>query len=260
MGIFPTEGCTIQAAKYTDAEKDLIQTVMDGNAFLNPVKGSINSTNTSISETQSLLNSVQYPDLPQWSGLSASISSLSDQVGSYNTHSNRISGKNLTALGPNDEPGFMGLYGIASANNTARESILEKNEDNFSPVFNSILGPASSVLNSVTDTINNSVKDLISLNLGVTSSGANEYPEGYTASVAEVQTLISAAASSVANFISADNSSYTSALRYVEKFSLGNMIMSSTQDPCFGGKCMDNVLTPGVKAKLEIVESEKNPT
>lgn len=257
MGIFPTTGCSIQAAKYTDAEKDLIQTVMDGNAFVNPVKGSMDATNTSISETQSLLNSVQYPDLPQWSGLSASISSLSDQVGSYNTHSNRISGKSLNALGPNDEPGFMGLYGIASANNTARESILEKNEDNFSPIFNSILGPASSVLNSVNDTINNSVKDLISLNLGVTSGG---YPDGFTSAVAGVQTLINDASSSVANFITEDNSSYTSALRYVEKFSLGNMIMSSTQDPCFGGKCMDSVLTPGVKSKLDVIESEKNPT
>ena len=260
MGIFPTTGCSIQAAKYTDAEKDLIQTVMDGNAFANPVKGSMDATNTSISETQSLLNSVEYPDLPQWSGLSASISSLSSQISSYNTHSNRISGKSLNALGPNDEPGFMGLYGIASANNTARESIEEKNEDNFSPIFNSILGPASSVLNSVNDTINNSVKDLISLNLGVTSSGANQYPDGFTSAVAEVQTLISDASTSVANFITEDNSSYTSALRYVEKFSLGNMIMSSTQDPCFGGKCMDSVLTPGVKAKLDVIESEKNPT
>jgi|15BtaG_2_1085339.scaffolds.fasta_scaffold00083_21 hypothetical protein len=257
MGVFPTTGCSIQAAKYTDAEKDLIQTVMDGNAFANPVKGSMDATNTSISETQSLLNSVAWPNLPQWSALSASISSLSSQIGSYNTHSNRISGKSLNALGPNNEPGFMGLYGIASANNNARESILEKNEDNFSPIFNSILGPASSVLNSVNDTINNSVKDLISLNLGVTSSG---YPGGFTSAVAEVQTLINDASTSVANLITEDNSSYTSALRYVEKFSLGNMIMSSTQDPCFGGKCMDSVLTPGVKAKLEIVESEKNPT
>jgi hypothetical protein len=206
-----------------------------------------------------MLASVEFPDLLEWRGLSGALYNLTDKVSDYTTHSNRVSGKNLSAIGPSDEPGFLGLYGIASANNSAKETMEEKNEDNFSPVFNSILGAASFTLKTSTETITNTIQDFISLHNGVTSG---DYPEGFVENVGSLTTNVSGTSSQLNSMISQDNSSYSSALSYVERFGLGNMIMSSRKDPFFGGKVVDNVVTSNVREKLDAVvdESTDSPT
>ena len=251
MGFFPTEGCSISAAKFTDQQKDLVQTVIDNNAFINPINPSINKTNTAISNVRGALSNVQFSDLPEWAGLSSGLASLSTNTSTYKTHSNRLSGKNLNAIGPDYEPGFSGLYGIASSFNSVKETMEEKNEDNFSQIFHSILGPSESALNSVSDVMNNKIVDFIALNVGVTSSN---YPEGFTSEAAALNAHVSSTASQLTSFITQDNNYYSTAINYLDKFSLGNMLMSGKQDPCFGGKMIDIVVTDLVRGKLDAID------
>ncbi|MBC8442905.1 MAG: hypothetical protein H8D80_01810 [Proteobacteria bacterium] len=237
MGYFPTNGCDISSTKYSTLEKDIIQQVLNGNAFTNPVSEAIGSVNTAISGVQGLLGSVTFPDV--FGGLSSAVSGLSTQVDTYKTHSDRVSGANLDSLGPNDEPGLLGLYGIASAFNSAQESMIGGVVDNFSEVFNSILGPADSAIKNVTDSINNKITNFITDNIGVTSG---DYPVGFETKLAELTSEISGANTNLGTLISTDNSNYSTASNYVKKFGLGNMILGSQSDPCFGGNLMKNVV------------------
>jgi len=251
MGFFPTEGCSISAATFTGQQKDLVQTVIDNNAFKNPINPSINKTNTAISNVSSALSGVQFPLLPEWVSLTSSLGSLTTNTSEYKTHSNRLSGKNLTAMGPDYEPGFAGLYGIASSYNSVKETMEEKNEDNFSQLFHSILGPSESALSSVSDVMNNKIVDFIALNSGVTSGN---YPEGFTSEAAALNAHVSSTSSQLTSFITQDNNYYSTAVNYLEKFSLGNMLMSGKHDPCFGGKMIDFVVTDLVRGKLANID------
>jgi len=238
MGYFPTSGCNISSATLTPGEKDVVQTVMDGNAFQNPVASAISAVDTAISNTTNLIASASFPII--FDGLSGALNSLSSQVGVYQTHSNRLSGKNLDSLGPNDEPGLLGLYGIASAFNSAQETMIGGVVDNFSQVFGSILGPADAAIKSATDTIENSITSFIQDNLGVTSGN---YPVGFEDTLSNFTTEIAGASSGLGTLINSDNSAYSSALSYVKKFSLGNMVLGSQNDPCFGGHLIKGVVT-----------------
>ena len=237
MGYFPTSGCDISSGSLTPGEKDVVQTVMDGNAFRNPVAGAIAAIDTAISSATSLIATATFPVI--FDGLSGAINSLSSQVGAYQTHSNRLSGKNLDSLGPNDEPGLLGLYGIASAHNSAKETMVGGVVDNFSNVFGSILGPADAAIQSATNTIENGIINFIQDNLGVTSGG---YPVGFEDTLSNFTTEMAGASSGIGTLISNDNSAYSSALSYVKRFSLGNMVLGSQSDPCFGGHLIKGVV------------------
>jgi len=247
MGYFPTTGCEISSTEFTDGEKDIIKTVMDGNAFQNPVAGAIGGVNTAISGVQGLLNGVAFPSI--FAGLSSAISTLSGQVSSYKTHSDRVSGVNLDSLGPNDEPSLLGLYGIASAFNSAQESMIGGVVDNFSDVFGSILGPANSAIKSATDTLENGIYNFIQQHSGV-SSGS--YPGGFTDALSNFTTKMSGSSSNIGTLISGDNTKYSNALGYVKKFSLGNVVLGSQSDPCFGGNLIKGVVVnSNVRQKLD---------
>ena len=254
MGYFPTTGCEISSTEYSTQEKDIINQILNGNAFSNPLSEAMGGVNTAISGVQSILNSVEFPDV--FSELSGAISGLSGQVGAYKTHSDRISGVSLNSLGPNDEPGLLGLYGIASAFNSAKESMVGGVVDNFSTVFNSILGPADSTIKNATDSINNKITDFIVDNIGVTSGS---YPVGFETKLAELTSEISGASSGLGTLISTDNANYSTASNYVKKFALGNVILGSQSDPCFGGHLMKNVVcNSSIQQKLdELPEPEQ---
>ena len=253
MGYFSTTGgCEISSTEFTDGEKDIMKTVMDGNAFQNPVAGSIGGVNTAISGVQGLLAGVSFPGV--FEGLSGAISALSGQVGSYKTHSDRVSGVNLNSLGPNDEPGLLGLYGIASAFNSAQESMIGGGIDNFSDVFGSILGPADSAIKSVTSTLENGISNFIQQHSGVTSGS---YPTGFTSELNDFTTNVSGSSADLGTLISGDNTKYSNALGYVKKFSLGNVILGSQSEPCFGGHLIKGVVVNSdVRQKLDALPTD----
>ena len=221
MGYFPTNGCEISSTEYSTQEKDIINQILNGNAFSNPLSEAMGGVNTAIS----------------------------------GVHSDRISGVSLNSLGPNDEPGLLGLYGIASAFNSAQESMVGGVVDNFSEVFNSILGPADSAIKNATDSINNKITDFIVDNIGATSGS---YPVGFQTKLAELTSEISGASSGLGTLISTDNSNYSTASNYVKKFALGNVILGSQSDPCFGGNLMKNVVcNSSIQQKLDELPKEE---
>tara|TARA_R110000824_G_scaffold392175_2_gene590406 strand:- start:3149 stop:3889 length:741 start_codon:yes stop_codon:yes gene_type:complete len=243
MGSFPTDGCTISAVSLSSSHKDVVKQVTAGDAFVNPVKGNIDGLSASISSTISLVESAGNTAI--WGGLTSELTNLNTTLNSYLSHSNRISGVNLGATGPSGEPGLNGLIGIAKAYNSVCESMTGGTEDNFSPVFNSVLGQGSSQL----DTEKNIVEDakvFIQINLSLASANS-----GFNTGLATHVISIKTSRDVVTKLITDDNSAYNNAQNTVRDYNLGNVLMNSSNDPCFTGKLVEEIATSSLKEKLD---------
>ena len=242
MGLFSTDGCTISAVSLSSTNKEIIKEVTSGNAFLNPVKGDIDGISASISSTTSLITGAGNTAI--WSSLTGDLASLNTTLNSYLSHSNRLSGVNLGATGPSGEPGLNGLIGIAKAYNSVCESMTGGTKDNFTPVFDSILGPGSSKIKREKEIIEN-VKIFVRNN---SSLGSATTP--FNTELANHITSVKASKDVIQKLITDDNASYDNAQTTVRNYNLGNELFSSKNAPCFTGKLFDSIGSPVVKEKL----------
>jgi hypothetical protein len=243
MGVFPTDGCTISAVSLSSSQKDVVKQVTAGNAFVNPVKGNIEGLSASISSAISLIESAGNTAI--WSSLTGDLTTLNTTLNSYISHSNRISGVNLGATGPSGEPGLNGLIGIARAYNSICESMTGGVEDNFSPVFNSVLGQGSSQLDTEKNIVDGA-KTFVQTNISLGSA----YTE-FNTELAQHISSIQASQNIVAKLITSDNTAYDTAQNTVRDYNLGNVLMNSSNDPCFTGRLVKEISSSVLKDKLD---------
>ena len=197
-----------------------------------------------VSDTIALINGAGNTAI--WSSLTGDLTTLSATLTSYISHSDRLSGVVLGATGPSGEPGLNGLIGIAKAYNSVCESVTGGTKDNFSPIFNSILGPGSAQLNTEKQKIVNRVKNFILTHqsLGSANSGFNVELAGHI-------TTVKASKDIVATLITNDNSAYDTASLTVRNYNLGNVLMSGSNDPCFTDKLISHIASSSMKEKLD---------
>ena len=151
----------------------------------------------------------------------------------------------LGATGPNGEPGLDGLVGIAKSYNSICESVTGGVKDNFSPIFNSILGPGSAKLNTIKQKIDSQVINFININTSRTGTGSE-----FIAELTSHINTINTSATDITNLITNDNSAYTNANQTIRNYSVGNMLISSSNDPCFTEKLINTISSLSMKEKL----------
>ena len=70
--------------------------------------------------------------------------------------------------------------------------------------------------------------------------------------LSDFTTKMSGSSADIGTLISGDNTKYSNALGYVKKFSLGNVVLGSQSDPCFGGNLIKGVVVnSNVRQKLD---------
>mgnify|MGYP005816964443 CR=1 FL=1 len=236
MGNFSTTGCNIPSVTFSTEQKEVIQQVINGNAFKNPVKNNIEGASAAASNLITLIAATDDPT--KYSTIKTRLENLQTQLTTYLTHSNRLSGADLTLSGPAGEPGLDGLMGIATAHNAVYESMTGGTEDNYSLLFNSILGPSKSELNSIEQLMSGDIANYVRTDLPDDDSDAL-----YTASVTQSKTALE-------TLITNDNTAYSNATQTLKKYNLGNALISSVNDPCFNGTIVDKVASQLIKEKL----------
>ncbi len=244
MGIFPTDGCLIQATQFSDTQKDIINQVVKGKAFVNPTKNATTGLSASINGASGAVNGAGTPAV--FAGITGALATLTSNLVSYISHSDRLSGASLTASGPSAEPGINGLVGTARTYNSICESLTGGIEDNFSPLFNSILGPGNAKLNSISQDIDNKVTNFVNIHAS-RSSGDSQFNTERDAHIA----IINTAASTVLSMVTKDNNAYHAANDAVMKYSAGNILLDSQNDPCFTGRLIEKIASKSVKEKIE---------
>ena len=211
MGILPTTGCTINAVILSQEQKDVMNQITNGNWSSDVCSSDLEGASAAISSTITMINGAETAGI--FGDLTTALGTLNGKLTSYVSHSERLSGVNLGSTGPSAEPGLAGLLGIARAYNSVCESVTGGTEDNFSPIFNSILGPGSYKMDRTKDKITNEVKHFVSIHRARASADSQ-----FNTELAIHVATVNALSTEITNLITTDNSSYETATQTVRNF------------------------------------------
>ena len=242
MGYFSTDGCTIGAVILSDSQKNVINQVTKGTAFINPVRGNIDGLSASITGISASIASSTAPAI--YAGITGAMATLRTKLNSFVSHTERLSGVSLGAVGPSGEPGINGLIGTAKTYNSVCESLTGGVEDNFSKLFGSILGLGEYILNTRKENMNGIVLNFVNINSS-RSSADSAFNTELAVHIATINTI----ATDVSELITDDNSAYDTANQTTRNYSIGNILMDNS-DPCFTGKLLDKIASPAAKDRI----------
>lgn len=179
--------------------------------------------------------------------LSEKLTVVNNEMDAFIAHTNRLSGV------VDGDPGLDQIIGVMSAYNSIKDLLKDPDErlqDNFSNAFSSlnpqIVGPffnefgwnmseISSVLGEISNQLN---------------AGGLTGPGEFAATLSSLTANIGALGDNIENLIENDNNAYALALVAVERYVLGNTIISTVlTDPCFGAQLVQNLITQPDAAK-----------
>ena len=270
-----TSGVPIPDPQYTDAEKDIIQSVIDGDSlFDNPVEDNIIKAASLILTVTNRLVYLSTPDIvpPRpladlnlttlIQRLSTDTTSLRQKFvtgGSFRRHTARISGAldgQFYDQPDGDYYGFTALTSIASAYNSAKDALRSEEdpvEDNYSIHFTSILDSGQRMMEDIIAYFGGDGLSIRGLNLGYPDLDSLEIEsQGQIDTIsADILEFIN----SVNSLINRDNKAFEDSFTFLEKYARGNTILGMNKDQYFGGVLLDSVATDDLKAKLDGVTS-----
>ena len=245
---FSTTDCGIPHMSLTEEQKEVIKVAMNGDAFSNPVADAISSSTSTISSIESAISGYNPPvdgSSLDFGSMLSSLGGLTTNLGSFKTHTDRLSGVDLSNDG--EKFGFLGLQGIATAFNGVQEAMKgvgDVVEDNYSKMFSSVLDSGQNLTNDVVNKLTGiNISDIIN-NPDLTE--AQGIIDGLTSEVSSL-------ASNMSGNISADNGHLSTALDTVKKFGLGSVVLGMNKDDCFGKKLIDSVGSNKIKEELDKV-------
>jgi hypothetical protein len=216
--------CTPKGIDIEKGTRQVMDAVMNGKAFKNPVGGDIGDL------VGGMPSSV--PDEIDPSGsMTETLQGINAMLGDFQSHSNKLSGKG-------DVAEFSKIIGIAGAFNSDKESMQNKKQDNFSQMFEGItkskddLTTAKGLMSQITTAINNGDSDG---NLGNLINQAQQ------------------TATNLNNIRNSDNANFDKAFSYVVKKGLGSGVssMTSPDGDCFAKTFIENnIASPALKKAI----------
>lgn len=265
--IFDASNCSLISQLLPPGPKKFLAAFMAGNLLRNPVQ-----------QAAELLQSELGKSLSQIDGLSElstgfadvadSLDDLSNALGDINTelsnfiaHTNRLSGVDLSG-GPNGVlPRLDQIIGVMSTYNSVKDLLKDPGqllEDNFSNAFSSlnpqIVGP---LFDNFGENINQISSVLSTIEGQLALGGATDLAE----SVGKIRGLtdnIVSLQSNIKTLIDGDINTFALAVAFIERYALGNTIISSVlADPCFGAQLLVNLTSsPSASQTLKEIANE----
>lgn len=250
--IFDAANCSVISQLLPPGPKKFLQEFMDGNLLRNPVQQVAELLQGDIGKSLAQLEGIQALGAG-FGGLADAAGDLSDVLGRTNTelqafiaHTNRLSGVDLGD--PNSVlPRLDQILGVMSTYNSIKDLLKDpgqKLEDNFSNAFSSlnpqITGP---FFENFGQNMSQISTVLSSIEAQLAAGGATDLAE----SVGKIRQLtdnIVQLESTIQTLINGDINAYNAALAFVERYALGNTIISSVlADPCFGAQLVTNLIS-----------------
>lgn len=252
--IFDAANCSLISQLLPSDTKKFLSDFMQGNAFRNPV-----AQVTGILKDKIGLNLDKINGLSDFSNDLASLNTAllraNTGLNDFLAHTNRISG--LTRDGV--LPSLDRIVGVMSAYNSIKDLLKNPGdllEDNFSNAFNSL---KPEIAGPFFENFGQNMLQISALldKLGTQIGG----DAGETlAQLAQLARNINSLKDTIDNLINSDINAFSVALAFVEKFALGNNIIStSLVDPCFGAQLMKRlILTDNFSQTLGDVAAENS--
>ena len=288
--LFPTDGCQVGVMKLSDSQKTLINKVVSGEAFVNPVQGAITDAqnslsnalnfsvntllgttteivtdpNTGITSEQTVdvfgnINPLTYTG-PGGYGrddeLQQALADAQNAINGMQVHTDRLSGVSMfddssDNFGVGGSSGEFG--GIASLAGIA--SAYNNGKELLSDPGQALEDHFSPIFNSVLGPGNDSMGTLQTLMEGDVLEFIQEFPLG-NENIDQIANQISGVAAGVQNLMDGDLNAYVGAVDYLAKQALGISVLDFYMDPCFLTKLMGSIGAPDVNALGQEIASQ----
>lgn len=248
---FDTDNCNIFSMLIPEKQKKFIKDFVNGNLFRNPIEkvaGILSDKFPGLDK--------QIGDLLGTTGLETSNPSLygalgdlnealgdaNSELAAFNQHASRLSGMTTE----DGLASFQEIFSVMAAYNAIKDTLKDSDqllEDNFSNAFSAlkpeISGPG---LSNLYDNLGEIENLLESIQNQLDAGGFTETAKF----VGQLKTLtgnLQAITGNLTTIINNDNGTFANALALVERYALGNtLISSSIIDPCFGGRIVRNYI------------------
>jgi hypothetical protein len=281
LELFNISGCDLPPLPLPQDQLEIIESIINGEAFRSPVEGVVNEVLGTVGEVgDAIFEAID-------SGSSIELGTYTDENGETQVHSpttllNQVV-VNVTAISEEfqdhayrlsgasnyrdgfeaggsigDLPGLVGLQAIAQNYNNVKNSIDrgtlgEDLVDHYSPFFQSILGPGDELYDSLNALFKGEYRNFI--NQFPIEDGRINFSEATQAQLQELRLLADNAFQlqiSIRNLIDSDNINYFAAVDYLSKSTLGFSVLTMLEDPCFSQKLLSQVVKPDLKGLFNI--------
>jgi hypothetical protein len=257
--IFDASNCSLISQLLPAGAKKFLADFMAGNAFRNPIQqvagvlqGKLAGNLGKINELSGAIEGLE--------DLNAALTAVNGELSALLAHTNRLSGVSLDG----DDgllPRLDQIIGVMSAYNSIKDLLKngdELLEDNFSNAFSSlnpqIIGPFfenfGQNMNSISSLLANIENQLAQG--GLTDAAA------LVGQIRQLTNNITSIQANIKSIMDNDNLAFALALAAVERYALGNTIISSAlTDPCFGAQLAKNlILNPDFSQGLDGIAKE----
>jgi len=267
--VFDASNCTLISQLIPPGPKKFLNDFMNGNLFRNPVqqvaealKGEIGkalSSSDSISESELLAGATA-----AFGELNKALKSVNGELGAYIAHTDRLSGVDLSPGGI--LPTVDRIIGVQVTYNSIKDLLKdprERLEDNFSQAFSSInpqiTGPFFENFGQNMNQINSVLSEVeYQLSIGGATAAAE-----FVGDIRQLTSNIISLESNIRTLIDGDINAYNLALAAIERYAIGNNLLSTAlADPCFGARLLKELITtPDASQTLnEIVQENSGIT
>jgi hypothetical protein len=253
--IFDPANCSLISQLLPATQKQFLFDFMNGNAFRNPIaqvtgllQNKIGANLNTIAGITSLSGDL--------AGLNAALSNANGQMDAFAAHTNRLSGLSKDGGASLDQ-----ILGVMSAYNSIKDLLKNSGdclEDNFSRAFSSldpqINGP---FFENFGQNMNQISGVLSEIQNQLAMGGATDLADLF-GQLATLTANVSALTSNVQALMQGDNDAFALALAFIERYALGNSLISTALiDPCFGAQLIKNLITtPSASQQLDGIAKE----
>jgi hypothetical protein len=188
------------------------------------------------------------------------LNNVNGEMNAFLAHTNRLSGVDLGGDG-GVLPRLDQIIGVMSSYNSIKDLLKNPGdllEDNFSNAFSS-LNPQ--ITGPFFENFGANMNQLSTVLANIESQAALGGLSGLAESASQLRQLtnnLASIQSNIQNLINGDNNAFQLALAFVERYALGNSLISSAlTDPCFGAQLAKNlILNPDFSKGLDDIATE----
>jgi hypothetical protein len=260
---FDTDNCNLFSQLIPEKQKRWLKDFVSGNLLRNPIEKAselIFKKFPGLDQKIGNLLGITTPGSGLYQGLESMNKALEKaniQLVKFNQHASRLSG--LTTQ--DGLASFQEIFGVMQAYNSIKHTLQDIEgvvEDNFSNAFSAlkpnVSGPVLSNMYDNLDEITN-LLDVIAAQL---NAGGLVNTARFVKELANLTKNLQAITGNLETIINNDNGYFAMALAFVERYGLGNTLISSAIiDPCFGARIVRNyILQPNAAKSLDEIAIE----